>query len=151
MCVSLRRNILPLFYHHNHHHPYSLPLLQYLFHCRCTYHTYCFVDLIVPYIWKENVVSHLSFWTASSLFWQWLIQNKDSLLTDLFFLLTTLSTASLFFTFGILKGRNWNGFDTFHFIWGKKIEDWKLKDGQRVMGIYGFPCSFVFCKAFLQN
>lgn len=67
-----------------------------------------------------------------------------------FFLLTTLSTASLFFTFGILKGRNWTGFDAFHFIWEiKEIQGWKLRDGQRVIGIYDSSCSFVFCKAFL--
>jgi len=67
-----------------------------------------------------------------------------------FFLLTTLSTASLFFTFSILKGRNWTGFDAFHFNWEiKEIWCWKLRDGQRVVGIYDSPFSFVFCKAFL--
>lgn len=67
-----------------------------------------------------------------------------------FFLLTILSTSSLFFTFSILKGRNWTGFDAFHFIWEiKEIQGWKLRDGQRVIGIYDSSCSFVFCKAFL--
>lgn len=67
-----------------------------------------------------------------------------------FSLLTTLSTASLFFTVDILKSRNWTGFDTFHFIWEiKEIQGWKFRDVQRVIGIYDSSCSFVFCKVFL--
>lgn len=67
-----------------------------------------------------------------------------------FFFLSALSTASLFFTFGILKGRNWTGFDAFHFIWEiKESRGWKFRDGQRTIGIYDSFCSFAFCKVFL--
>lgn len=144
----------PLFYNHNRHHPYPLRLLQYFF-SEDLHITHIFCRTYYLLYFKKKTQGLISlFWTATFLTMADTEQRFPSHrgLFSFFFLSFAYHIIHSFPIFHLwcFKRQKLNGFDAFHFIWViKEVQGWKLRDGQRVIGIYDSSCSFVFCKAFL--